>query len=150
MTLTRATIKDVERLLKDGNFTRAATLAITLSDSDPLVTMLARELAAGGNKNRDGRGPRKSDKVKAIDSGKEISGMSAHEMAAAMLYDELTMAGKIVYGKMPSASEADVKEARALLREYNLHKVINWQKLPAQARTVAAKRHEVEEEKIPR
>lgn len=154
MMLARRTIKDVEALLTEGNYTRAASLAVKLSD-DPLVALLARELTAVGNKNRNGRGPRKADKIKVLNSaGKFVEGITFNELGAGMLYADLIRARDIVDGRTPvelmGATDVNSEEeARALLRKHNLHKVTR-QQFRAQARTAAVKAYGVPEEKFPR
>lgn len=141
MTLTRPTIKDVERYLKDGNYTRAADLAESLSPGDPMVTLLARELASVGNRNRNGRGPRRADLKPTPPDAVMI-------LCASMLHADLLRAGEIFYGRKPCNDDEQKKKARELIKKHKLHKVDKWQQFKVQARTAAAKDCEVAEEKI--
>lgn len=148
MPLRRPTIDNVRALLEDGNYVQACVLAKSLSNDDPMIVLLADELCKVGNKKKNGkRGPRPSSDLVLL----EVNGVpvkypqptTPHELLALMSYDALLEARDIVDGR----STGDIGKAQKILREAKLQNVTR-QQFRAQARTAAAGKYKIDEEKL--
>lgn len=144
--LRKPTIENVRRLLSDGNYVRAASLAKSISNDDPMVIILANELAKIGNKKRSGTGRRSSDvaALVALNGNPVPKGPNnLNETLAVMEFHYLVEARDVVDGR----ADGDMTESKSLLRNWKLANVPR-QQFRTQARSAVANKRKIEETKL--